>query len=45
MVGAADPDRAEVHAVGADPATAVGARDQGLAIRMPVAAEGLVHRG
>ena len=37
VVGAADPDWREDHAVRADAAAALGARDAGLAVRMPVA--------
>ena len=45
VVGAADPDRAEGHAVGADPAAAVRARHVRLAIGMAVAVQGLGHGG
>ena len=44
VVGAADPDRREDHAVGADPAPALRARDTRLAVRVPVAPEQLGHR-
>ena len=44
VVGAADPDRAERHAVWADAAAALGARDTRLAIRVPVAPEHVVVR-
>ena len=45
MIGTADAHGAERHAVWADPATAFGARDQRLPIRVAVAAKGLGHRG
>ena len=45
VVGAADADRPERHAVRADASSALRARHIGLPVRMPVAAEGLAHRG
>ena len=42
VVGAADPDGAEGHAVGADAASALGARDTRLPIGVPVAPEHVV---
>ena len=43
VVGAADPDRAEGHAVGADAAAALGARHTRLPIGVPVAPERFGH--
>ena len=45
VVGAADADRPERHAVGADSASAVGARDVRLAVRMAIAAKSFGHGG
>ena len=45
VVGAANADRAERHAVGADPAPALGTRHVGLPVRVPITAERLGHRG
>ena len=45
VVRAADADRPERHAVRADPAAALGARDVRLPVGMPVAAKRLGHGG
>ncbi len=44
VVGAADPDRAERHAIGADRPAALRAGDTRLAVGVPVAPEQLSHR-
>jgi hypothetical protein len=43
VLGAADPDRREAHAVGADPAAALRARDARLAVGVAVAPHRLGH--
>ena len=43
VVGTTDPDGREDHAIRADSAAALGARDPRLAVRVPVAVHDLLH--